>query len=287
MEGLIIYIQHNLRNENKGRNKSRSSGSVPIEKHKKVLEERDKYRLAYEQLNAKYNKKGSKEHDELLRKYLQVDEAYKKSSLEIFRLKQELEKLNRDKKSLEQDKRDLTRDNDELNKLVGNEPAPSFAAIPKPSIQTPDMSKSALNESSSVDVHANSSQSPVQDSVSTESESNKYGAEDDSRGGTSTEITMYASFPRTAGSSIYFSDLSENRGDDSYFELKISVIYGKATFKPIDFMKIRNYDPAMAAMLTEGVKPNVASTVLGIEPGKAHIEGKDWIIDKPAKIKLA
>jgi hypothetical protein len=43
----------------------------------------------------------------------------------------------------------------------------------------------------------------------------------------------------------------------------------------------------MAAMLTEGVKPNVASTVLAIEPGLVHVEGKDWIIDKPAKIKLA
>ena len=101
------------------------------------------------------------------------------------------------------------------------------------------------------------------------------------------ERTMYASFPRSAGSKIYFSDLSENLADDSFFELRISIASGKATFKPLDFMKIRNYDPAMAAMLTEGVKPNVASTVIGIEPGKAHIEGKDWIIDNLAKIKLA
>lgn len=101
------------------------------------------------------------------------------------------------------------------------------------------------------------------------------------------EVIMYASFPRTAGGSIYFSDLTENLVADSYFELKISNVNGKATFKPLDFMKIRNYDPAMVAMLTDGVKPNVASTVLCIEPGKAHVEGNVWIIDNPAKIKLA
>lgn len=98
---------------------------------------------------------------------------------------------------------------------------------------------------------------------------------------------MYASFPRSAGSSIYFTDLTANIVEDSFFELKLSKDNNKATFKPLDFMKIRNYDPAMVAMITEGVKPNVASTVLGIEPGTAHIEGKDWIIDNPAKIKLA
>ena len=60
-----------------------------------------------------------------------------------------------------------------------------------------------------------------------------------------------------------------------------------ASFKPLDFMKIRNYDPAMAAILTDGVKPNVASTVVGVEPGDAYLEGNDWIIKKLAKIKLA
>jgi len=104
---------------------------------------------------------------------------------------------------------------------------------------------------------------------------------------TETQIIMYASFPRSAGSSSYFSDLTEDLADDSFFELKVSHDTGKASFKPLDFMKIRNYDPAMAAMVTEGVKPNVASTVLGIESGMAHLEGKDWIIDNPAKIKIA
>jgi len=102
-----------------------------------------------------------------------------------------------------------------------------------------------------------------------------------------TQSIMYASFPRSAGSRSYFSDLSENLVDDSYFELKVSLSSGKATFKPLDFMKIRNYDPAMAAILTEGVKPNLAVSIIGIESGVAHMEGKDWIIDVPAKIKLA
>lgn len=272
-EGLIIYLQFYLRNEDK----SSSSRSIPIEKHKKILEERDNYRTAYEQLKEKCNKQGDNENGELINKYLQ----------ENSKLKQIVEKLTRENTGLEHKVRDLTRDNDELNKLLGNEPASSFSETPRVEAHTPDIPKSAYNEDSIPDSHAKSSPPPVQDPVPTETPNNKNVAEDDSRGGGSTEITMYASFPRTAGSSIYFSDLSYNRLDDSYFEFKVSVIYGKATFKPVDFMKIRNYDPAMAAMLTEGAKPNVASTVLGIDPGKAHIEGKDWIIDKPAKIKLA
>lgn len=101
------------------------------------------------------------------------------------------------------------------------------------------------------------------------------------------DIIRYASFPRSAGDSSYFSDLTENQVEDSYFEFKIVETTGKATFKPLDFMKIRSYDPAAPAMLTEGVKPSNASTVLKIEPGTAYMEGKDWIIETPAKIKLA
>ena len=55
----------------------------------------------------------------------------------------------------------------------------------------------------------------------------------------------------------------------------------------MDFLKIRNYDDAMIAMTTEGVKPQAASSVIGIEPGSVYLEGKDWFIDKQAKIKLA
>ena len=100
-------------------------------------------------------------------------------------------------------------------------------------------------------------------------------------------VIRYASFPRSAGSNIYFSDLTANLEDDSFFELKSFDGTDEAIFKPLDFMKIRNYDPAMAAITTEGVKPNMASTIVSIEPGKAHLDGKDWIIDKPANIYLA
>ena len=99
-------------------------------------------------------------------------------------------------------------------------------------------------------------------------------------------MIMYASFPRSAGTQRYFSDLHENRTDDSFFEFKINEIQGKATFKPLDFMKIRSIDESMIAIETEGAKPNVAASVIGIEPGSAHLEGKDWIIEKQAKIKL-
>ena len=101
------------------------------------------------------------------------------------------------------------------------------------------------------------------------------------------DSTMYASFPRSAGSSVYFSDLTENLADDSYFEIKISNTSGKATFKPLDFMKIRSFNVAWNAMISEGVKPAAATSVCGIEPGKAHKEGNDLIVDNPAKIKLA
>lgn len=106
----------------------------------------------------------------------------------------------------------------------------------------------------------------------------------ETRGG---QRTMYASFPRSAGSTIYFSDLSGKLSDDSYFELKIASDSSEASFKPLDFMKIRNYDPAMAAILTDGVKPNVASTVVEVEPGEAMLEGNDWIIKRLVKVKLA
>ncbi|MBQ0062006.1 MAG: hypothetical protein KBT15_09565, partial [Bacteroidales bacterium] len=101
------------------------------------------------------------------------------------------------------------------------------------------------------------------------------------------EVIMYASFPRSAGNRVYFSDLKENKDDDSFFELKISSANGRATFRPLEFMKIRNFDSAMAVMVTDGVKPNVAAVVLGIEPGEAHVEEKDYFIDKLATIKLA
>lgn len=227
----------------------------------------------YSNRNRSEHQQYNKKRDESSKCWLLRNEL-SKSQMETRMLKRKLEKSNLNEKN-----RDMTRYADERNKTVRNEFTSSFPETHKESILIPYIPKSPSNETSSVVVPENPAPMVSQD--------NKNIAEDDSKDRTSTEKTMYASFPRTAGSSIYFSDLSEKRADDSYFELKISVIYEKATFKPIDFMKIRNYDPAMAAMFTEGVKPSTASTVLGIELGEAHKEGKDWIIDKPAKIKLA
>lgn len=111
--------------------------------------------------------------------------------------------------------------------------------------------------------------------------------ENETKHNSSEETIMFSSFPRSGGAQRYFSDLQNTRGDDSFFEFKINKERGEATFKPLDFMKIRSIDDAMIAIETEGAQPNAASTVIDIEPGTAHLEGKDWIIDKRAIIKLA
>lgn len=103
----------------------------------------------------------------------------------------------------------------------------------------------------------------------------------------SKETIMYASFPRNAENSIYFSELTQFKNEESYFELRVSKETGKATFKPINFLQIRNYDSAMSVIQPEGAKPNVAEKVIGVEPGTAHLEGNDWFIDSLVKIKLA
>ena len=149
---------------------------------------------------------------------------------------------------------ELTRDNNELNVLYGND-------------STTNVDKRQVPLENPAVVHSH------------EEEVLK-----ETKGG---QHTMYTSFPRSAGSSIYFSDLTDKLSDDSYFELRITNDSGVASFRPLDFMKIRNYDPAMAAILTEGVKPNVASTVVGVESGEAQLEGNDWIIKRLAKVKLA
>lgn len=149
---------------------------------------------------------------------------------------------------------ELTRDYNELNELYGKETAPS-----------------------NVDEKSEGANPIVDRSLESET----------TQGAIVGQKIKYASFPRSAGSTIYFSDLTDKLVDDSYFELRLSGDTDKASFRPLDFMKIRNYDPAMAAILTDGVKPNVASTVVGIEPGDAYLEGNDWIIKNLAKVKLA
>ena len=296
IEGLIIYLQ-------KRRRKGNSSNSVSKEKYNAVVVKLDASRSDVVQLKSKCNKV-DKEYKDLYIKYSKVEEKHKDACLHIIKLQQTIDELKENIKKLEQKIKDLTRDNDELNKLLGNEPAPNVTETVTTVIATSTIPESKPKEEPTSNDSTKSSTSTAQDvavedeqkekerkedqkSESSVVEPNTDLTEEKTKGESPKEKTMYASFPRSAGSSIYFSDLSDKLLDDSFFELTISIASGKATFRPLDFIKIRNYDPAMAAMLTEGIKPNFASTVIGIEPGKAHIEGKDWIIDKLAKIKLA
>lgn len=308
IEALIIYFLAEKKTKSKVRSKS---GSVSIDKYNKA---RNDYHERIEQLRKNYRKK-EKECSDYHIKCVRIKDDYEKVIVENQTLKDELKKLKKDIK-------ELNSDTDELRKkLVVSEPAhkvPETSAtdisthvIPNTKEEPVDKVASKSSQTSVQDVEsaevtqkANTpkeepNNNPIKEEFKVESATEESKNEPSKEGvinettnvetnvEPSKEKTMYASFPRSAGSSIYFSDLSEDLVEDSYFEIKISIASGKATFKPLDFMKIRNYDPAMAAMRTEGVKPNVASTVQGIEHGKAHKEGKDWIIDNPAKIKLA
>lgn len=285
IEGLIIYKQSNK----KGSGKSGSSNSAFKEKYNKILKERDGLSSKVKQLQDDCKGK-DKDYNSIYSKFLQKNEDYKKACTDLFTYETTIEKLKEEKRGLKQQIRELEREIDELNKRDGIEPTLYGAEETTTIIQDPNLSESESEEGPAT------SQSSAQETASTEGvqEPNEEPKEELKSDSTSEpkaespkEIIMYASFPRSAESRNYFSDLSENRVDDSYFELKVDAASGKATFRPLDFMKIRNYDSAMAAMFTEGAMPNVASIVQGIEPGKAHKEGKDWIIDNPAKIKLA
>lgn len=321
IEGLIIYVQHKAKQKNKGRKKSVLSGYVPKEKYSKACIERDDFRKKVGEIKKDYEKI-KKEYTDLKNRFDRNKDDYGDVIIKNQQLKQALEDLKNDKLLLEKRISELTLENiEQKNKSDGNEPVLNVHEIVAEEVSTTVIPKT--KEELVDNAASNSSQTPIQDVVSnevaekenvpkeepnnnpikeepkvesaTEEQKNEPSQEELINETTkvepnvepSKEKTMYASFPRSAGSSIYFSDLSENLVEDSYFELKVSLASGKATFKPLDFMKIRNYDPAMAAMRTEGVKPNVASTVQGIEHGKAHKEGKDWFIDNPAKIKLA
>lgn len=233
-------------------------------KYKDIAYEPDTYRSKNdsknEQLEAQYNKL----------KYDYKNLQFKKDELDArcIALEGENSKL---KKVLEE----LTRENNELKMLAGKEPNPVDAS-PIEDEQSPTDKPGNENADSNEpkpDNPSNGNAIPLIEEKPTKA--------------LPKEVTMYASFPRSADNCIYFSDLTEIIGDDSYFELKISKDKNTATFRPLDFMKIRNYDAAMIAILTDGAKPNAASSVIGIENGKVHKEGSDWIIDTPAKIKLA
>lgn len=313
IEGLIIYVQHKTRPKTKGKHKSGSPASVPKGKYDKICEELEDIRSERTQLKKELKAK-EKECGELNVKYQRNKDDYGRVIVENQMLKQAIDDLKAEKLSLENIAGALTRDNAELNKLFEKDSVPNVTesvttVIPTSTIPEPLSKEESINkvstqssqpvaeEVSSVEVKPKENVSEAEPKVEpTREEPKAEPTKEELKVGptkveqkeeSSKEKTMYASFPRSAGNSSYFSDLSETFVDDSYFEFKVSVLSGKATFKPLDFMKIRNYDPAMVAMRTEGAKPNVASTVLGIEPGKAHIEGKDWIIDNLAIIKLA
>lgn len=233
-------------------------------KYKDIAYEPDTYRSKNdsknEQLEAKYNKL----------RYDYKNLQYKKENVDArcIALEGENSKL---KKILEE----LTRENNELKMLAGKEPNPVDAS-PIEDEQSPTDKPENENADSNEPKPDNPSNGNAIPQI-----------EEKPTKALPKEVTMYASFPRSADNCIYFSDLTEIIGDDSYFELKISKDKNTATFRPLDFMKIRNYDAAMIAILTDGAKPNAASSVIGIENGKVHKEGSDWIIDTPAKIKLA
>lgn len=277
VEAIILFIQYA---NNKNRN---NSSDNLIEQHKSTVDKLQKARKEISELKEKLDilnaEKNSGNGSQYEQKYYHVCEVN-----EI--LEQKIAKLENDKKVLEHKLSELKRDKDELNMIIGNESDSKPPVTSNSDYPTSITPKSGVNEDSLPDDQQDSSQSSSHVSVSGEGVDDRNVSKENIQVDSFKGITMYASFPRLAGSSVYFSDLSENLADDSYFELKVSNELGKATFKPINFMKIRNYDEAMAAMRTEGAKPNVATTVLEIKPGEAHKEENDWIIDDFATIKL-
>lgn len=185
----------------------------------------------------------------LIVKYNQIRNDYENACIQINDLKSKIEKLKFDNSELQ-------RKCDELSHLTERNPSECFF-VSKESYRT--------------DIPYKSEPTKQEPRLSISSE----------------YVTMYASMARQVDNRAYFSDISENIKDDSYFVLTIHKSSETATYKPLDFMKIRGYDPVMSAIRTEGAKPNVATAVLSIEPGEAHLEGKDWFIDKYTTIKLA
>ncbi len=306
LEGLIIYVQQKRQPNKRGSHKSGSSGSVSKEKYEndkkawksdiRKLENDCKQKDEELKKESAKLKKEQENYEKTCKQNTELRLTIVKHEHTITEQEHTIDKLKENKTSLEQQVSELKRDKDELTELLKKDSAPNVTEAPQTAVSTQNQHESEIKADSVDNAPSASSPSPAQEIASSEvvqepneesKEESKLDSAIDPKSESPKEMTMYASFPRSADSSIYFSDLSENRVDDSYFELKVNIASGKASFRPLDFMKIRNYDPAMAAMLTEGIKPNVASTVLGIEPGKAHIEGKDWIIDNPAKIKLA
>lgn len=277
-EAIIILIQFD--NNKSSKNSSSFSNEQHIAAVNKLKEARKKISELEE------------ENEKLIAEKNSGNESHYKQEYEnILKENDNLEKkvanLKNEKFDLEQKVKELTRANDELNRIIVYGSGTKLPITHNADNPTSNKPVSETNDDSVNENQRDSFQTSSQDSVSEEMGGDRNVLKEKFQVESFNGKTMYASFPRLAGNSVYFSDLSENLADDSYFELKVSNELKKATFKPIDFMKIRNYDEAMAAMRTEGAKPNVATTVLEIKPGEAHQEGKDWIIKYFATIKLA
>lgn len=204
--------------------------------------------ISREKYNSLFRKKDRTEQEkkDILVKYNLLRSDYESICLDIENYKQEINKLRNENAR-------QARIINELNEIIGRPQAPMTGYKP------------SMSEFSAIpDFDDNSNEQLI----------------------VSKETIVYASFPRSAGNRIYFSELTD-RKEESYFELRVSKETGKATFKPINFLQIRNYDSAMSVIQPEGAKPNVAEKVIGVEPGTAHLEGNDWFIDSLVKIKLA
>lgn len=280
---VILKIQHNKHLQDQGNKRSshRPNQRIDGNINKRNNDDSDYgSKKDYKKLKHDYDDL-NKEHHKLQSNYSQIKDRYGESALKILELQ---DKINDLKTRISE----LTRDNDELDKLRGKDHTQTTeekTSIPVSSTNVPK--ENSKEETSNVDVKKVEQPNKEEAIDAAVEQERAIPNEKAMVVENPKEETLYASFPRSAGNRIYFSDLTEIRCEDSYFELRISKVTGKAVFKPLDFMKIRNYDPAMIAMLTEGAKPNVASSVIGVESGTAHIEGMDWIIDNLAKIKLA
>lgn len=210
-----------------------------------------------------------KKHKEILDKNNKLEKEKKELLNKLNRTSQDnisfirIDDLERTIKKLNYEISELTRENNELKKMVA-----------EPSSDSNSVSRESYDDKDS-----------YYSSKPTTSESWQF--HEVSKCVSSEYVTMYASMARQVDNRAYFSDISDNIKDDSYFVLTIHKSSETATYKPLDFMKIRGYDPVMSAIRTEGAKPHAATAVLSIEPGEAHLEGKDWFIDKYTTIKLA
>lgn len=272
--GVLLFIQMDVKPKNKGKNKKHSSDTVSRDRFDEISREKKQLKSELEDYR--------KECRTYQKKYAQLDDLYGKACIEINRIKSDLQTSYSENKELKRKIAELEKPLSANSAVEDkNNPHWKFSFSESSSNKATENNPKEENQEQTEIVDAQDSSEtliaePVKDT------SNQ---KEDSQVIVSNDAMKYASFPRSAADRIYFSDLTEKRADDSFFEISISG--NKASFKPLDFLKIRNYDDAMIAMLTEGAKPNVASSVIGIEPGSAHLEGKDWIIDKQAKIKLA